>query len=131
MTAITWRRLTAAALVVYWVALFVGTHIPRAPSIPLDQGDKLMHAGAYAMLTLLAGVCWSAWRGSLGLRVLVLLAGALAIYAALDELTQIPVGRDGDWRDWLADVFGIACGIVALLLLQLIRNRRPKSEPPA
>ena len=131
MTAAIWRRLTTAVLVVYWVALAVGTHLPRAPIIPFQQGDKLMHAAAYAVLAMLAGVCWSAWRGPLCRRELTLLVTVLAIYAALDELTQIPVGRDGDWRDWLADVFGVTCGIAALLLLQLMRNRRTKSVPPA
>jgi hypothetical protein len=45
------------------------------------------------------------------------LAGLLAIlYGAMDELTQIPVGRTADWKDFLADVIGVVFGLFCYAL---------------
>jgi VanZ family protein len=106
-----------ALLVVYWLALFAGTHVPRAPHelLPKNVSDKLLHFTAYGGLALLVCLNWSlrrpfTWRH--GLIVLALMAG----FGALDEVTQIPVGRDCDIVDWTADVTGAILGVGAFLL---------------
>jgi VanZ family protein len=100
-------------LILYWLALAVATHLPKPPDIPLEQGDKLMHFAAYALLAFLAAGCWSAYRSPLRKHHLFGLFVVLSLYAAVDELTQIPFGRQADVLDWLADTIGVACGIGA------------------
>jgi VanZ family protein len=114
MTAVVKRRLWTGVLAAYWLTLFVATHIPRAPEIPLENGDKLVHFSAYAMLALLAAACWSCYR-PLKWRGLLLIVLAISVYGALDELTQIPVGRTADWRDWVTDVLGAGAAVYAAL----------------
>lgn len=124
MTAIAWRRASLTGLIIYWLALVVATHYPKPPAIPLEQGDKLVHLAAYAVLALLASVCWSAWRTPLRKLDLLGLFAVLAFYAALDELTQPPFGRQTDVLDWIADLVGIACGIAAYAVVSRLSRRR-------
>jgi VanZ family protein len=94
-------------LAVYWVALFVGTHVPIPPDVvQLAGSDKTLHFVAYMGLSLLIAVCvrpkgWSYLWVLLG----------LAAYGAIDELLQIPVRRTADVADWVADVAGVAAGL--------------------
>ncbi|MEX0977616.1 MAG: hypothetical protein WDZ48_02115, partial [Pirellulales bacterium] len=54
------QKISLAALALYWIALFVATHVPRLqPPIPLSHGDKWLHASAYAALTVLLALAWS------------------------------------------------------------------------
>lgn len=124
MTAIAWRRASLAALIIYWLTLAVATHVPKAPEIPLEQGDKLAHVVAYGVLTLLAAICWSAWRSSLRKLDFLALIAVLAFYAALDEITQTPFGRQADFNDWLADMVGVACGIGAYAVVSRLSRGR-------
>lgn len=116
MTA--WRlrgRWLLAALAVYWLAMAIGTHIPRSlvPGGGSIPWDKLAHFGAFALLAgLLAAVA------GLGVRLSWLTAiGVLAavwLYGALDEATQALVrGRSADWKDWIADAAGAIAGLAA------------------
>jgi VanZ family protein len=126
-------RLKKAALILlvgYWLALFVSTHIPSPPHALVPRvSDKLLHFAGYAGLTFLVCLNWSlrralAWRQWLGVLVL------LAVLGAIDEVTQIPVGRQCDFLDWIADVIGIAAGLAsfgvasALNCLPALRPRR-------
>jgi len=114
------RRLAARARTLalfYLTALFVATHIPL-PNGSLSSSDKLYHFGGYAALTLcvLAG-----WELSIGLLqakhyFAVWLVGVL--YGAFDEITQIPVGRQCDANDWMADVLGVVAGLIAFRLFR-------------
>ncbi len=97
---------------IYAAALFVATHIPVAQLPPLHTSDKLLHFGAYAIFGLLLAAAWDPGRAP-ARRALMSALGALALFAALDELLQIPVGRHGDPWDWLADVAGAAAGLIA------------------
>ena len=67
--------------------------------------DKLIHAGLFAALAL-AG----RWAG---IRPAALAVG-LAAYAGVSEVLQavLPIGRDGTWTDALADVAGVALGLL-------------------
>jgi VanZ family protein len=109
-------RTTNLVLAVYWVALFVGTHVPVPPDIvQLAGSDKTLHFLAYLGLSLLIAVCVrpQAWS------YLWLLLG-LSVYGALDELLQIPVNRSAEAADWLADVAGAAAGLGAFALGRVV-----------
>lgn len=108
------RRAAGLLLIVYWAALFIGTHIP-SPVHAFGANDKLLHLGAYAGLSFLMA---SAFAGSWPrIRILLLAFGIVVGYGALDELSQLPIpGRHGDLWDWLADVSGAALGLLAYFL---------------
>jgi VanZ family protein len=111
------RTWALALLVVYWLALFAGTHVPHAPQLllPKDVSDKLLHLTAYAGLAFLICLNWS-FRWPLNWRHGVLVLALLAAFGGLDEVTQIPVGRDCDLVDWYADVIGATAGVGLFLL---------------
>jgi VanZ family protein len=99
----TWRL----ALASYWLSLFVATHLPNnVPILPSGRSDKLMHFAAYAILAALLATTWQLAAGHLTVRHLVVLWIAVVLYGAVDEWTQIPVGRDCNLWDWIADALG-------------------------
>ncbi len=105
----------AVMLVTYWLALFVGTHIPIPKGFLQAGGDKVVHCASYAGLAvLLLGL--RASRGSFGRRSVILRWALLAAYGAFDELTQLLVGRQGDVLDWCADILGALCGLALVVL---------------
>lgn len=125
------QRLVGLALAVYWIALFVGTHIPLPEFEELPKSsDKAMHFAAYAGLSFLIGL-WISARRALTVRIYVLVFAATVVYAVLDELLQIPVGRSCDVLDILADWAGslIGLGILAAGRLALDRYARPVAQP--
>jgi len=128
----TWiRRVAYAVLGSYWAVMFISTHVPSPPdAVMLHASDKVLHFSAYAVLAfLLSLIIARGW--ALNWRVA---AGVLAIigtYGVLDELTQIPVGRHCDWRDWLADVAGGMFGIALYAIGQRLWGRRAAELPKA
>ena len=106
------------ALIILWLSL---TSSP--PQLPGVLGwDKLLHAGAYGLLSILlaqAFLCppfsmnkpwWSA-----GI--------AAVVYGALLEILQLlsQTGRTAEWLDLFADAIGACfCCVVCLLLLRRI-----------
>jgi VanZ family protein len=112
-------------LAAYWLALIAGTHIPRVPqALQMPGSDKWQHTAAYAGLAFLLAARSSVgrpltWKLALGV------AGGLMLFGALDELTQIPVGRDAEFGDWLADCLGAALGVGLLAAWRRI-IRRPE-----
>jgi VanZ family protein len=116
----TWpRKLAAAILILYWIALVAGTHVPQPPVLifPRALTDKWLHMMAYAGLAFLLSLNWALWR-PWGWWHSVAILGALAAFGALDEITQIPVGRDCDPIDWVADVIGSAAGLAIFLVVR-------------
>ncbi len=133
------RERPRVVLAVYWTLAFVVTHVP--PFLPDDGAaedrlvgvDKIVHFLGYAGLAFLlmnalvpanhaaaeaAGSGDHRTRGfRRGVGVTVL---CCAIYGALDELTQPPFGRTADPMDYVADLLGLAAG---LLLFRLYRPR--------
>ncbi|GAB5404439.1 MAG: VanZ family protein [Aureliella sp.] len=110
-------RLASGCLVVYWLAIFLATHMPSAAMPKLTYSDKVYHAGAFAGLSFL--LCWALptregfsarWRQ-------VSIAGIISVsYGCIDELTQqfIP-GRCCDVWDMTADAVGVMIGISCYL----------------
>jgi VanZ family protein len=125
------RRLVNGAVAVYWMAMFVGTHIPNPEAIiGPEVSDKLLHFVAYfVLMMLLAGrerllnARWPAIRKLGGCLLLV------TVYATLDELLQaVPgINRHADLYDALADVCGAcAAAVLAFLGGSLAGRQKPR-----
>ncbi len=112
-----------ALLVIYWLCMFVGTHIPQHDLIVPEQiSDKLVHAVAYAGLTVLLLLnlfLRTSLRWYHGL-IVVLTVAAVGIF---DELTQIPVGREFDLVDWAADMIGALTGLAIVAISMAVHRR--------
>lgn len=124
-------RTAILALVAYWTLLFSATHLPNLGVHGVNRLDKVVHAGGYFVLALLlAAVIFRRQTKPLG-AYLMLLTVVMA-YAALDEISQIPVGRSADLYDWLADLVGAAAGFVTFARAQRwLVQRIPPEEPAA
>src|SRR5690606_3125571 len=101
----------------FWVTIFIATHLPPRNLPPVRVSDKTAHLLGYFVLTGLLYVSW--WASNprrQGLWLIVLLV--VASYATFDELLQVPVGRTADLADWVADMVGAAA---ALLICSAMR----------
>jgi VanZ family protein len=104
---------------VYWIGMFIITHLPpsRLPQTRMD--DKIQHFIAYAVLAALL---------MLSLRFTNLSSrstawwtiGVCLVYAAIDELLQIPVGRTCSFADWLADATGAITTVCLITSVEAI-----------
>ncbi|TWU02289.1 VanZ family protein [Stieleria varia] len=120
-------RLGVIALVLYWIAIFVGTHLPKMPEFVPTVSDKLKHGVAYFGLGILG--CYvsggtkaasTAGTSRLMIRFAVVMVLGIA-YAGIDEWTQGMVpGRTPDWKDFQADVVGLAAALVCYLTLRTL-----------
>ena len=92
---------------------------PACRRLVSTTSDKVEHFTAYSTLTLCVLVGWELSIGLLEAKhyFAVWLAGTL--YGAIDEVTQIPVGRSCDVNDWAADVVGIVCGILVFRAIRM------------
>jgi VanZ family protein len=117
MTFTLRRKLVLAALLLYWPAIFTLTHVPQLPKWvgQTQLGDKTPHFLAYLGLVLLLWfavsphkrVNWFKWT------VWVTFA-AMAVYGAVDEWLQGFVHRIPDVWDFVADMAGVATGLLLL-----------------
>lgn len=109
-----------AALLIYWTALGIATHIPLRMAKRVQHGDKLVHLVAYAGLASLLYVVVAlfrrvTWKTHLAMFV------AIAVYATADELLQDFVPhRTSDLKDWSADLLGAG---LSLLLCGAVHRR--------
>jgi VanZ family protein len=115
------RRLASRArtlAAVYLLVLFAATHVPGLPTSGFSVSDKLEHFCGYGLLTVFILVGWELTIGVLQAKhyFAVWLAGTL--YAIVDEVTQIPVGRTCDVNDWAADMLGVLAGMIVFGLLR-------------
>lgn len=114
-----WNHWYRRALPIYWVFLFVSTHLPKL-QLPVGGGsDRYAHFAAYAILTFLFWRFVEAVRRPLPRRFALCAALILLGYAAFDELTQELVNRTADILDWACD----AAAIIAVLLFLEWRRR--------
>ena len=101
-------------LVLYWISLFVATHIPIPPNLGIGDADKLFHFLAYAGLAGLTTLTVALWaRQGLAAWHLAAIVVGLSAFGAFDELTQPLANRHADWYDWYADVAGVVAGTIA------------------
>ncbi|MEL7265798.1 MAG: VanZ family protein [Planctomycetota bacterium] len=115
-------RLATFVLVVYWSALFIGTHLPRLPQVDVEHADKYMHFFAFAGLAFFLAWVVPAPRGLWWAKALVLL-GIIAAYAIIDEISQGWVGRSTDVYDFIADMCGAAGGLCVYAAIRSGVNR--------
>jgi VanZ family protein len=113
-----WSR---TGLIAYWLTLFTSTHYPTVyVPVKVSNTDKVVHFAAFGVLALLFWK-WLATRARpLTPRSVWIAAAVLIPYATIDEFTQQFFGRDANIADWLANLAGITCVLVALEL----RRRR-------
>lgn len=105
-------RVLGFLLGVYWLAMFLATHIqlPEVESAPKNT-DKVVHLAMYAGLTFLLSSWLSARRPGSGRLVVPVLAAAV-VYAGLDEsLQMLTETRTADFWDFVMDVLGAVLGV--------------------
>ncbi len=112
------RIVSLGTLGVYWLAIFVGTHLPLGGRGLGMINDKLLHFGAYAGLAFLLAAALATLRVRHGTLLLPLTVAAA--YGCVDELSQMAVpGRHAEVADWAADVFGAGAGVLTFSLVSL------------
>jgi VanZ family protein len=111
----------------YWapVALYAGAIFylssqshpeEQLPSFLLkDVSDKVLHAVAYSILSLL---CYRAFRWAAGpvvaRQAVVLAIVTVSVFGLTDEVHQYFVPfRESSWQDWVADTAGAAIGALS------------------
>jgi VanZ family protein len=101
-------------LIIYWLIIFTLTTVPTEAPQLFDFQDKVEHFLAYFVLgSLLTLTLHFQNKISIFVRRTFIIALILIFfYGALDEIHQyfIP-GRDCDFFDWLADIFGGSVGV--------------------
>ncbi len=112
--------LWAGALVIYWLAMFIGTHIPLSvPTVGGKPVDKYLHFAAYFGLTALLIGVFRCLRVRLRWKHFFIALALLVAYAALDEWLQKFVNRSCDAEDFMAD----SAGVLSALGLYIITHR--------
>ncbi len=108
-------------LVLTWVGALVATHLPAERLPEFHTSDKILHTVGYAVLAAVFWMTLLAHGSPFGRRVLIV-GGVLALYGALDEITQPLVNRYAAVDDWCFDVIGVA---IALTVAEaVLRTRR-------
>jgi len=88
----------------------------QLPSFVFEEiSDKVLHAGAYGLLSILFYRAFRWAAGSVAARQAVVLAIVTAsFYGITDEVHQLFVPfRESSWLDWLADTIGAAIGVIS------------------
>lgn len=104
-------RLASLLLILYWSAIFIGTHLPAKAVPKMEVSDKFQHFGAYAVLAFL--LAWAIpTRKGFYVRHAAITFGIVILYGCLDELTQYFVpGRSSSLGDLMADAAGALIGL--------------------
>lgn len=112
-------RLATVVLVVYWILLFSGTHLPSPPKTGMPGSDKSQHFIAFFGLATL--LCWAIPARKRPLRKIFWVLVIAVSYAAFDEWSQgfVP-NRQVDIKDFYTNVLGIlaaiACYAMAIVM---------------
>jgi VanZ family protein len=112
-------RVASLCLVLYWLLIFTGTHLPASAVPTVGLSDKVCHALAFGGLTfLLSWAIPSRGRNQTHVMWAALIA---LVYGLVDEWTQnfIP-GRMCDVWDMAANTVGIGLGVVSYLLVRRV-----------
>lgn len=131
-------------VLVYLMGMLVATHMPL-PELPVEPPtwrlvpfDKLAHFSIYAGFALLVAFLLALRNPErsthIGLRVrgYIGLWLGIALWAAIDEMTQPWTGRSLDLRDWMADVLGATVGLAVFTAIRVwqLRQRRAAALAP-
>jgi VanZ family protein len=102
-----------AVAILLWLCLAPSDELPQ-PGV----GDKWQHGVAWLVL-MLTGLTLSSWRP----RAIAAFAFGLGVAVEILQATM-GFGRDGDWRDLVADTAGIAVGLaLAWVVRRALRSR--------
>ena len=121
MTLSRRHRWLLVALLVYWPAMFIATHVPvHDLGARTGMSDQTMHVLAYLGLSVLGWLAVSPqnkvnWRKP---KVWIILA-AVVWYSVMDELLQGLVGRSAEISDFVANMVGVLIGLAILTFLSL------------
>ena len=108
-------RLLACA---YVLAIVVLSLAPRAPSAGIRVNDKLQHAGAYMVMSVLV---FASLGSSVSLsRRLVIVLIACTLLGVGIELVQPATGRTADASDALANAGGASLGCLLVLAIRAV-----------
>jgi VanZ family protein len=114
-------------LCLYWILIFILTTLP-AESLPgIGISDKINHLLAYFGLGVLLklAIDFQSKYPVLKKKSSVYTLGIGALYGALDEIHQIFIpGRSCEFMDWVADVVGVAAGILVVILIYRIELKK-------
>jgi VanZ family protein len=127
------KRVVTPAAATYWLALYVGTHIPNPDMlIGANVSDKILHFSAYFGLYLVLAVRMrilnEAWPTK---RQTIILAAMTSLYSAFDEITQgIPIiNRHPDIMDAVADCGGVVAAILVVGIADWSEKRIRAASP--
>jgi VanZ family protein len=116
-------QIAAAILLIYWGAIFVGTHVPGSMLGEPKIWDKALHFLAYAGLAFLLA-CVYGYRVLPTRRTYLLLLVLVGLYGVADELLQLVVpNRSADIYDWFADMLGAIAGLTAYAVVSGVVGR--------
>lgn len=123
-------RMLSALLTLAWTATIF--YLSSQPMPDIDLGfsgqDKLLHLGAYGLLSMLLLGAMARHAGSYRMQQVALAALLATLYGCSDEWHQSFVpGRSVDGLDLVADALGALLGALALHMLTL-RNRSVHSH---
>lgn len=114
----------AAAVAFLGATFYLGT--TSSDGLPGQANDKLLHALWFAMMVPASLPAFWSLGCRLGwsfTRALLTAAGYVLVAGGLLEIVQSLTGyRNGDWRDFVADVVGVS--IATLFLLKVYAWRR-------
>ncbi|MCC6508721.1 MAG: VanZ family protein [Pirellulaceae bacterium] len=114
-TVMALLRITSTLLGVYWLAIFVATHLPSS-SLPSLGSDKAYHLIAFSGLSFLLSWVVSLKLPSAKLQISIVLTITI-LYAMFDEWSQqFVAGRQPDVADVVADAGGVCLGVLAFWL---------------
>ena len=113
------------------VAIYLVSDMPRPPvpdALTFRFADKLLHAGAYGVLSLLALLGAAHRRGGIAQRARVEAVALAGLYGVVDELHQSFVpNRSATVSDVVADVIG---AMLAMAAVAAWRKRAGSKRPP-
>jgi VanZ family protein len=120
-----WRWPARLRFAAYAAAVAVLLYLCLAPSRDLPNivlWDKAEHAIAWFVLAVSGLVLWP-WRPGR------IAAFALALGAVVEVLqATLPFGRDGDWRDWVADAVGVSLALLGWTLARRTPEARASKD---
>lgn len=112
-------RCAVVLLPLYWLAIFIGTHLPPKALVQLRASDKLLHFSAFFGLSFL--ICWAiSTHPKHRYRNVIIALLICVVYAIFDEVSQIPVGRTADIKDFAADILGAISGASVYVVLRAL-----------
>jgi len=121
------RLILSTPFFVIAILIFLFSHIPHPefPNIGIEWEDKIMHFFVYFIfgITVIVFILSNSKKNNLRfVAIISILIGSF--YGLSDEIHQyfIP-GRDAEFLDWIADLFGI---LISLIFIKSLKRKVDK-----